>query len=439
LASVVFLAPDPAELPFHNLWEETTLPGTTFDPLTGAQKADVAIVGAGVAGLSTALHLAEAGVSVAVLEANLVGSGATGKSGGLLAPDMIRHTPSQLEQLLGRERGSRVIRLIGSSAAQCFELIDKHALACESERNAFWVPAHDDASASALENRAQEWRERGFNVSYSRADETAWALGTNRYRSAIRYGDGGTLNPLAFSRGLARAARGFGANIFEYSPVLTLNRCAAGWRLETRQGVLEADRVVLAANGGNAKLHPMLDRTVLPLDVIEYASAPLSPELQSEILRDRVAFTDKQAYIFTARYDAAGRLIAAFPDFMIKRSNSALVAEAADRLAFYFPALRNISIEYMWQGRAWINPDLLPKIYKLGDGAFAIQACNGRGLTTNTVLGKEMAAALYYNDPALLSIIPQTPSPIRFYRTAQHFPSLLMLSAFIRNRRSRNK
>ena len=425
-----------AGAPGDLLWAETAAPGPEFDRLEETVKSDVAVIGAGVAGLSTALHLAERGVSVTVLEAEEVGSGATGKSGGLLAPDLIRHTPAQIEQLIGAEQGARLLRMVGTSASQCFELIRKHDLPCDAEQNGFWTPAHDAVTAVALEQRAREWRERGYPVDYVGSGETVDALGTTRYCGAIRFADGGTLNPLALCRSLAGAARRLGANIFVNSPVRHLSRNGAAWCVETAHGRVEAGRIVLAANGGNAGLHPKLRRTVLPLDVVEYASAPLSEDQQSAILRSRISFTDKQGYIFTARYDAAGRLICAFPDFAIRRSEPALVAEAANRLRRYFPVLKGIPIEYLWQGRAWINPDLLPKIYQLGDGALAIQACNGRGLTTNTVLGKEMAAALHQDDLGLLSVPPETPSPIRGYQVARHIPSLMMLSAFIRNRGS---
>lgn len=423
-----------AGTPGDFLWAETAAPGPTFDRLEEGVKTDVAVIGAGVAGLSTALHLAERGVSVTVLEAEEVGSGATGKSGGLLAPDMIRHTPAELEQLLGIEQGARLIHMIGTSASQCFELIEKHGLQCDSEQNGFWTPAHNLVTATALKQRARDWQERGYPVSYVGSDETISALGTTRYCGAINFAVGGTLNPLAFCRGLAGAAQRLGANIFVNSPVTRLTRSGSAWRVETAQGVVEAGRIVLAANGGNGDLHPKLRRTVLPLDVVEYASAPLSEQQQAAVLRSRVAFTDKQGYIFTARYDAAGRLISAFPDFAIKRSEAALLAEAGKRLGRYFPALKDMPIDYLWQCRAWINPDLLPKIYQLGDGALAIQSCNGRGLSTNTVLGKEMAAALHQNDTGLLSVAPETPKPIYCYPVARHIPSLMMLSAFIRNR-----
>ncbi|MDT8319386.1 MAG: FAD-binding oxidoreductase [Xanthomonadales bacterium] len=421
-------------MPGPSLWERTAAPGPKLEPLASARKANVAVVGAGLAGLSTALHLAEKGLSVTVVEADEVGSGATGKSGGLLAPDMISHSPSDIERLFGSERGSRLLRMVGSSASQCFELIKKYDLGCDAEQTGFWTPAHNAAVASALQSRAHEWQARGFNVHYAESGETAACLGTDRYLGAIRFDDGGTVDPLALSRGLAATAQRFGAEIYAQSPVTSLRRHGSGWRVETDHGRVEAERVVLAANGGNPALHPALRHTVLPLDVVEFATAPLSEAQRMSILRHRISFTDKRAYIFTARYDAAGRLVSAFPNFMVKRSGAALFAEAARRIEQFYPALKGLPIEYLWHGRAWINPALLPSVHDLGDGAFAIQACNGRGITTNVVLGMELAAALKQRDPACLSVVPGAPVPIRAHRLARYAPSALMLLAFLRSR-----
>jgi len=213
-----------------------------------------------------------------------------------------------------------------------------------------------------------------------------------------------------------------------------VERRGAGWILKTEQGELHAKRVVLAANGGNTGLHPRLRKTTMPLDVIEYASVPLTADQQTHILKDRVSFTDKQPYVFTARYEAGHRLIAAFPDFAIGRSKVAFNREAVSRLEQHFPALKGIEVEFLWPGRAWLNPDLLPRIYSLDEGAFAIQACNGRGLPVNTAIGAELAAALATNDFSTLSVQPQSPAPIAGYFVARHAPAWLMLNAFVRNR-----
>ncbi len=419
------------------LWEHTSPEGPELERYEGSSRVDVAVVGAGIAGLSTALHLVKGGASVTVLEAEVPGGGATGRSGGLLAPDLIRHTPEEVEQLLGRERGARLVNMIGASARGFFELIGRHRIVCDAEQSGFWTPAHNAAVAGNLQVRARQWQARGFRVQYFGAKETAEKLGTGRYCGALAFADGGAVNPLAFSRGLAFAAIGSGAEIYARSPVREVHRSRTGWRLATDHGVLEATNLVLAANGGNPGLHAGLRHTILPLDVIEYATEPLSEDQRSAVLRDDMAFTDKQPYIFTARLDAAGRLIAAFPDFSLRRHPASLSAEAITRIEQHFPLLNGIRISYLWPGRAWINPDLLPKIYTLGENSWAIQSCNGRGLALNTVLGQELAFAILTHDFSAISVRPEAPRSIRAYAMARHVPSVLMYLAYFRSRSSR--
>jgi glycine/D-amino acid oxidase-like deaminating enzyme len=178
-----------------------------------------------------------------------------------------------------------------------------------------------------------------------------------------------------------------------------------------------------------------MQRTVLPLKIYEYATAPLAPEQRALILPKGGSFTDKQPYIFTARYDGSGRLIVAFPEFFPAcNSEKRLYSEASRRLVTHFPILKDVSIQFLWRGTAWLNPSLLPKVYDLLDGAFAIQACNGRGLATNTVLGKEMATLLIERNEEELSIQLEAPAKIRGHRLLKMAPSVLMGLAYLNNR-----
>lgn len=416
------------------LWERTSAPGPKLDRLDGHNKADIAVIGAGVAGLSTALHLAQKGCSVAVIEAGEPGCEATGRSGGLIAPDFVRHSPNEIEGKLGEEWGGRLIKLIGSAAARCFDLISDHDISCDAKQDGFWIPAHNKEFGDKLRQRAREWRSRGFNVAYYEKEETAQRLGSPRYCGAMLFTQGGSLNPLAFGRGLADAALRRGAALYSRSPVTRLARRGDRWHVSTDCGYLDVQQVVLAANGGNSALHPVMRRTVLPLRVFQYATTGFSDKDRALVLRDGGTFTDKQPYMFSARYDDAGRLIAAFPDILMSRNESQLFEEAYRRLHRHFPVLNEPTVEFLWQGTAWINPSLLPKVYDLQDGAFAIQACNGRGLANNVILGKEVAALLTNGGADSLSVKLEEPQQIRGHRMLQYLPGFLMTLAYLRNK-----
>jgi glycine/D-amino acid oxidase-like deaminating enzyme len=195
-----------------------------------------------------------------------------------------------------------------------------------------------------------------------------------------------------------------------------------------------ADRVVLAANGANGALHPAMRGTVAPLHVTEFATAPLSAEERQKVLPSGEAFTDRQAYVFTARYDAAGRLISAFPRTLAVRGGAALEAEALRRLRRNFPGLRQPRIEHLWSGTAWLSPALRPQLHDLGEGAYAIQACNGRGLPTNLMLGAELANVLVTGKSDALSVPFEPPKPMHLHFLAKHAPLALMTLAYARSR-----
>ncbi len=414
---------------YPSLWSETAREKMDSAPLVADIDADVAIVGAGIAGLSTALHLAEAGISVVVLEAEQPGDGATGASGGLLAPDFISHTPRTIIAQFGEEAGKRLIDLVGGSARLCFDLIERHAIDCAAVNKGFFCPAHTEKYADTLQKKAAEWREHGYDVRFVDTAETAKYLGTDFYSGSLKFADGGGINPLAYVHGLARAGRAAGVDIYCNSPVHSLSHDGAVWNLTCTEGVVRARQIVLAANGGNIHLHPSLRDTVLPMRVYEFATAPLTADLRAEIVPEGITFTDQQPYLFTARLDESGRLVSAFPDFLTRRPRQILLQEARRRVSRHFPALAQYPIDYMWEGTAWINPSLLPRIQSLGQGGFAIQACNGRGLAINTALGKQMADALSSGQFDRLAVQPGTAKPIRGYGVARHLPALTMAAA----------
>lgn len=415
------------------LWKATAAPGPALPSLSGDIDTDVLVIGGGIAGTTLALHLAERGVDVALVEAGQPGDGATGQSGGLVAPDYIRHSPESIRAALGHEAGERLTRMIGSSAATVFDLIGRHAIDCDARQDGFYTPAHTKPLAEKQRLYANQWHSRGFDVGFVAEAEARRLFGLDRYCGALRFAQGGSLNPLAYVRGLARAAAETGARLFVASPVSTLQRNGTHWIGSTPNGSVRARRVVLAANGGNAALHPAMRRTTLPLHVFQFATAPLSPEQRAVILPEGGAFTDKVPYLFTARVDGLGHLVSAFAMTMLVHGEQARYREARRRLRQHFDVIADPQIDYLWRGLAQVNTSFLPEIYDLGENAIAIQACNGRGISINTALGIEVAAMLANDDRGALSIQPRAPRPVRFHAMAALLPRLLMSIAYLTN------
>jgi glycine/D-amino acid oxidase-like deaminating enzyme len=415
------------------VWTANAAPAPQTGSLVGVHDVDVLVIGGGIAGTTTALHLAERNIDVALVEAGQFGDGATGQSGGIIAPDYIRHSPETIREVLGEAAGERLTDMIGRSGAHVFDLVRRHDIECDMRQDGFYTPAHTEPLAEQQRAMAQQWQARGHKVSFVEGSQTRALFGTGRYCGALRFEDGGGLNPLAFVRGVARVAQQQGARLFAASPVRQLERRDGQWLCYTPSGTMRARRLVLAANGGNAALHPAMRRTSLPLHVFQFASMPLDPSQRQIILPRGGAFTDKMPYLFTARLDGLGHLVSAFPMSFAVNGEKAWYREARRRLKQYFPAMPEPQIDYLWHGLAWVNTSFLPEIYDLGDDAIAIQACNGRGLATNTVIGSEVAAMLATGDQDALSVRPRAPAPVRFHAGAALLPRLLMSMAYLTN------
>jgi hypothetical protein len=154
-----------------NVWEETAVAPPPVPPLEGSQAASVLVIGAGYLGLSAALHLAEAGVDVLVADAEMPGWGASGRNGGQVIPGL-KHDPSELEVMFGRERGTRIWQFAGAAADFVLDLVSRLALNC-SARRATWIQGiHSEKAAARAQKRVDDWTKRGARVEYSIA--RAW-------------------------------------------------------------------------------------------------------------------------------------------------------------------------------------------------------------------------------------------------------------------------
>src|SRR5262245_44602499 len=194
----------------HGLWEHTASPAPATSILDSEVTADVLVVGAGFTGTSAALHLAEAGAKVAVLEAESIGFGGSGRNVGLVNTGMWM-TPDDVEAGLGPLYGPRLLKLLGDAPGQVFELIAKHGIACELTRNGNLHCAVGDAGLREIRERARQWLARGAPVQLPDAAETARTVGTTAYAGALLDKRTGMLQPLSYVRGLAHAAIRAGA------------------------------------------------------------------------------------------------------------------------------------------------------------------------------------------------------------------------------------
>ncbi|MCB2143729.1 MAG: FAD-binding oxidoreductase, partial [Rhodobacteraceae bacterium] len=202
----------------QNLWRMTCGPALNLAPLAGDTTADVAVIGGGFTGLSAALHLAEAGARVVVLEAETVGHGGSGRNVGLVNAGLWT-PPDEVEAALGSEEGAALNRALAAGPDLVFDLIARHGIECEAVRNGTLHLAHNASGLRDLQSRHAQQARRGAPVRLLDAAETARRVGTDRFPGALWDGRAGTIQPLAYAMGLARAAIAAGAVLHEASPV----------------------------------------------------------------------------------------------------------------------------------------------------------------------------------------------------------------------------
>lgn len=413
-----------------SLWHSISHPAVPTAPFKGRAEVEIAIVGGGIAGLSLAFHLAEAGKRPMVLEAARCGDGASGASAGIVAPQLVRTTPRLLLQRLGQERGMRLLSLIAEAGDYTFNLARAQAMDCAASQSGFLAPARTSSGVQRLSAALREWGPFRSKLQWLDARAVRNLSGCEGYEGGLLDQSGGGLNPLAYAREMMRLAAGAGASIHEESRVLDVRRAECGWCVRTDQGEVAAAHVVLCANGGNPYLHPALRHTVLPLPVYQVATEPLDENTLSAILPMNHVMTDIETDVFSLRRAPGQRLVTAYP--AAAGVESAFIEAAVNhRLHDMLHLKQPRRLEFVWHGTAWINQDLLPRLVGVADNLTAIQACNARGIALNTVLGREVARWLMAPQSYSPALTFEAPRRIRGFGVARHVPQLLMTAAKI--------
>ena len=238
-----------------SLYAETARPAAPTPPLDGDKRVAVAVVGGGFTGLSAALHLAEAGADVAVLEAQEPGWGASGRNGGQVNPGL-KHDPDAIEADFGPDLGARMVAMSGDAPNVVFDLIRRHQITCEAMQGGTLRAAFSRRSAAAVRTSAAQGARRGGPVTVLEGDAIAAATGARRYICAMLDRRGGQVNPLGYARGLAQAAMQAGAAVHGATPVTAMRRNGGEWHVATPTGTVRAEHVVLATNGYTDDLWP---------------------------------------------------------------------------------------------------------------------------------------------------------------------------------------
>lgn len=230
------------------LWGVTSDEPAVGRALDGNQSVDLCIVGGGVLGVSAALAAAERGASVLLCEATGIGLGASGRSGGQIWAGF-KLPPGTLPGMFGVEEGRGLERLASEAPQIVFDLIERHQIRCHPDRRGTVVGVHGPSALSEARKKFEGLQHDGQPVEWLDADAMAAATGTTAYAGGWRHASGGTVQPLAYVRGLARAAEASGARLAPSTPVTALEPGGDVWTVRTSGGTVRARAVLVATNG----------------------------------------------------------------------------------------------------------------------------------------------------------------------------------------------
>jgi glycine/D-amino acid oxidase-like deaminating enzyme len=373
----------------HGLWATSAAPLQRLPTLTEPITADVIVVGAGFTGLSTALHLAEHGAKAVVLEAADVGFGGSGRNVGLVNAGLWLK-PSDLRRALATPHGDRLLENLGNAPSLVFDLIARYGIECEALRHGTLHCAVGGRGLRDIETRHQEWRALHADVELLDAEATRGQVGSSAFAASLLDRRAGTIQPLSYVRGLARAALSQGSRIFTGTPVTDAQNANGTWMLKTPQGAVSAPWVIVATNVYSTGLWSAVAEEMVRLPYFNFATEPLRAEYLAKILPQRQGIWDSRKMLTSLRRDQAGRLI--FGSIGALHAGARVHRDwAARSLRKLFPELHGIRFEHEWFGSIGMTRDAVPRFHRLARNTYSISGYNGRGIAPGTAFGRELA------------------------------------------------
>ncbi|HET7314410.1 FAD-binding oxidoreductase [Salinisphaera sp.] len=369
-------------------------------PLGGARRVDVAVVGGGVTGCSAALNLAERGYSVALVEANRIGWGASGRSGGQILTGFGTGM-STFADALGTDSARQIFEMSREAVALTVDRIRRHDIDCDLRDGAIYAalkPRHMKALAAEQEHMRRVYGYEGLTL--LDRDALAERVRCPAYIGGLYDAESWHLHPLNYVLGLARAAQAAGATLYEESPV---ERIAHGEpaTVHTRDGELTADYVVL---GGNAYLAadvaPELAGHLMPVGNYIIATEALSDRQVAETLPSDDAVSDANFVLDYYQLSAAPasahgpRLLYGGQVSYGKRAPKRLNERMQAKLGRLFPALEGIGIDYSWGGLVGVTRNRAPHFGRIGPNVFYAQGYSGHGMAFAGLAGKLIGEAV---------------------------------------------
>ena len=389
----------PHDLPDQTWYQATLDQPFQAEPLNGQQQASVLIIGAGLAGLTTAVGLAEQGLDgVCLLEAGEIGAGASGRNGGFVFGGYSLSEAALLKQL-EPEQARSLYQLTEAACGRIRQRAAHYGIECEINPSGV-VLANCFSGIQRLQQQQLMMREQfGAQWPMLAPEDLRQQLKSDFYHGGLLQPEAFHFHPLKFCHGMARAAQQQGVQIFTQSPVRRLQRVNGLWQAETADGVVEAERVLVACGGYFDKFLPRLARAVMPIATYVMVTEPLGNRLD-EVMTRRAAVYDNRFAFDYYRPLSDTRLMWGGRISIRERTPQQVARVLAGDMCRIYPQLADVAVDYAWSGRMSYAWHQMPQIGQAEPGLWYAMGFGGHGMATTALAGDLLAAALAEGDVA---------------------------------------
>jgi gamma-glutamylputrescine oxidase len=358
--------------------------------LQGRVDADICIVGAGYTGLSSALHLAEAGFKVVVVEAAKVGWGASGRNGGQIVHSYSRDI-DVIEKTHGKKIGAAMGEMAFEGARVIRERVAKYRIACDLKDGGIYA-AKTAKKAEGLHEHKELWDKFGkLDMQYVDGADIQNYVKTDEYKAILIDPTGGHIHPLNLALGEATALESLGGVIYEQSPVTKIERGQTAV-VRTAQGEVHAKFVIIACNAYIGELEPKLSAKSMPCGTQVVATAPLSN--WQDVLPADYCVEDTNYLLDYYRLSADKRLIFGGGVVYGAKDPADIESHIRPNLERTFPQLQGVKIDYAWTGNFLLTLSRLPQVGRLENNIYYAQGCSGHGVTYTHLIGRVLSEAI---------------------------------------------
>jgi gamma-glutamylputrescine oxidase len=360
--------------------------------LTGEQRCDVCVVGAGFTGISTALSLAEKGKRVIVVEGSRIGFGASGRNGGQIVNSFNRDI-DYIFKSYGEDIGQKMAKMAFAGSELIRHRIKKYNIDCDLKHGNLFA-ACNPKQFEDLKAKKALWESHGHNeLELLSASSIQEHIGSDRYAGGLLDRKGGHIQPLNLVLGQAKAFEELGGQIFEDSEVIRLEQGKPG-RVVTKQGVVVADTIVVAGNAYMFGLLPEVEKKAMPCGTQVIATEPLPVDIQKKLLPTGHCVEDCNYLLDYYRLSGDGRLIYGGGTTYGARDPGKIESIIVPKMLKTYPILQNVKIDFAWTGNFLLTMMRMPQVGKIGDNLYYAQGYSGHGVTNSHLMGEILSDAI---------------------------------------------